>query len=117
MHPSGRARRPSLHRSRCNSGQSKELADPGVHNLAAAREQSLANNFIFEIQIQLLIFDQVSQECSDVAGVHHARMIRHDGSQVERSDDGPTVLYEGLASFRDLAVAAAFGGQINDYRT
>src|SRR5450631_1469378 len=104
-------------RSRCQRGQGKKLADPGVHNLAAAGEQSLANNFIFQVQIQLLIFDQVRQERSDVAGVHHARVIRHTGGQVDRSDDGHAMLDDGLARFTDLAVAATFGGQIDDHGT
>src|ERR1039458_3375505 len=98
-------------------GQSKKLADPGVHNLATAGEQSLANNLIFEGQIQLLIFDQMSQERGDVAGVHHARVIRHAAGQVDRSDNGHTMLDHGLAGFGDLAVAATFGGQIEDHRT
>src|SRR5208282_1778963 len=89
-------------------GQSKKLANPGIHNLATVGEQSFANDFIPDVQIQLLIFDQVSQERSDVAGVHHARVIRHAGGQVDGSDNGHTVFYDGLAAFGDLAVAATF---------
>src|ERR1019366_4127405 len=92
--------------SLCQRRQSKKLANPGIHNLATMGEKSLANNFIREVQIQLLILDQVSQECSDVAGVHHARVIRHAGGQVDGSDNGHTMLFDGLAAFSDLAVAA-----------
>jgi len=37
--------------------QSQQLANPRLHDLTAAGQQSLANNLIFEVQIQLLIFD------------------------------------------------------------
>src|ERR1039457_7248227 len=75
--------------SLCQHRQSKKLANPGLHNLATMGETSLANNFIREVQIQLLLFDEVSEERSDVAGVHHARVIRQAGGQGDGSDNGP----------------------------
>src|ERR1700691_4623981 len=67
--------------SLCQRRQLEELPPPGVRYLSVTRQQSVANNLVFKIQIQLLIFDQVSQEVGDVAGEHHAGMIRHAGGQ------------------------------------
>src|SRR5208283_143136 len=41
----------------------------------------------------------MSQKGSDVAGIHHARVIRHAIGQVDRSDDSYVVLDYRLASF------------------
>ena len=59
----------------------------------------------------------MSQKRGDVTGVHHARVIRHAGGHVDRSDNGHTMLDHGLAGFGDLAVAAAFRGQVENDRT
>src|ERR1700690_466577 len=96
--------------SLCQRGQLEKLPNPSLHNLATASEQGLANNLIFQVQIQLLILYKVREESSDIAGIHHAGVIRHAIGQVDGSDDGHAMLDYRLARLRNLAVAAAFGG-------
>src|SRR5215471_5574241 len=87
-----------------------------MHNLPAVRHQRLAHDFVLAIQHQLAVLDQVPQKRRDILGIHLAGVIRNRGRQIERSDYPHTVPLHGLSGTRQLAVAAALRGDIDNHR-
>src|SRR5580658_3287335 len=59
----------------------------------------------------------MSQKGGDVPAIHHAGMIGHAFGHIDLPDDRHAVLDDGLARFGNVAVAAAFSGEIDDHRT
>src|SRR5579883_814121 len=47
---------------------SKKLAYPGVCHLTVARQQRVAHDFVFHVELQLLVLDQVQQKRGYVPG-------------------------------------------------
>src|SRR6267378_4516262 len=98
-------------------GQLKKFAEAGVDHFAGVREERVANDFVGGVELQLAVFDEVEQEGSEIARVHLTRVIRHGAGQIEPADDGDAVDADFFSSLGELAIAAALGSEVYDYRT
>jgi len=78
------------------------------------RHQCFADDFVFEVKLHLAIIGEVLEEGADIAGVHLTCVVRNSLRQVERSDDGDALHYDGFIGLGQLAVAAAFCRQVHD---
>ena len=57
----------------------------------------------------------MQQKRRDVFAVHLARVIGHGRWQIGRPKNGHALLQDDAIGLRELAVAAAFGGQIDNH--
>src|SRR5437870_3024071 len=98
-------------------GQAHAFADARVDHLTGVRHQSFANDFVFEVERELAVLDQVLQESCDVPGVHLAGVVRNGGGQVERAEDLDAAFLNHFSGASEFAVTATFGGDIDNQRT
>src|SRR5436309_15342363 len=78
--------------------------------------QRFARDLVLLVDIDRAILDQMTQERSDVAGIHLAGMKRDGRRNIERPDDADPALHDRLARLSKLAVAATLGSDIYDDR-
>src|ERR1700674_4921888 len=65
---------------RLNTGerwQREEFPHSSVDHLAILGDQGASNDFVFQIELELAVFDHVANEIRDVSRVHLAGVIRH----------------------------------------
>src|SRR4029077_9629459 len=96
--------------------QLEKFAEAGVDHFAGLREQRVANDFVGGVELQLAIFDEVDEEGGKVARIHLTRVIRHGAGEIEPADDGDAVDVDFFSGLGELAIAAAFRSEIDDYR-
>ena len=63
--------------------RAEQLLNPRVDDLAVAGDQRVADDLVFEVDLDLLVLDQVQQEGGDVLGVHLAGVLRGLGRQIQ----------------------------------
>src|SRR5467141_2387480 len=98
-------------------GQFKKFAEAGVDPCAGVREDRVANDFVGGVELQLAVFDKVDQERGEVARVHLTGVIGHGAGEIEPADDGDAVDADFFSGLGELAIAAAFRSEIDDYGT
>jgi hypothetical protein len=96
--------------------QSKEFTHAGLHDFSVVGEQGFANDFVLQVEVEFLVFNQVQQKIGGVASVHLAGVVRNAAGHVNGTDDSDVVGDDGFAGLRDLAVAAPLGGEIDNDR-
>ena len=94
-----------------------ELPHARVDQIAAPRQQGLADNRVIEIEAEGPVLEQMEQKRADVSRVHLAGMVRHRAGQVDGAVDRDAVLHHDLARLRELAIATPLGREIDDHRT
>ena len=62
-------------------------------------------------------FIDVGKKCGEIAGVHLAGVVGNAAGQVDGTDDGDAVNFNGFSGAGEFAIAAALGGKIDDDRT
>src|SRR5215467_6497108 len=61
---------------------SHQLADARMDDFAGVRHQRLADDFVFEVERELSVLDEVFEECRDVLRIHLAGVVGDGGWQV-----------------------------------
>ena len=94
----------------------KKFANPGVDDVASRRQSVSRMISSSRSRLELAILHQVEQERTQVPRIHLAGVVGHRTGQVEPADDGDAVLDHTFTPARQLAVAPAFRGQVDDHR-
>src|SRR5439155_18525305 len=92
----------------------QRVTRPFVHHFAVVRDQRTLLNVVVEIERERPVFRKRLNERRQVAREQQARVERHRGRQIQRGENRYAVCLDGLTRLRQLAVAAAVGGEIDD---
>src|SRR5271166_2335022 len=98
--------------SRCRRADGWRI-DEGARPL----QGRLGDDFVGPVGLELLLAYQELEKIEHVLGVQLTRVLAEQRGHVEWSDDRHLTNSYDLARLRELAIAAALGGEIDDHRT
>src|SRR5437868_4101929 len=75
-------------------------------NLLGAGDAGGARDFVLKIKRELTILHEVREDGHNISGVHLTGVDRNHAWQVQRPENGDVVTDDGLAGYRQRAVAA-----------
>src|SRR5262249_19302485 len=93
-----------------------KFADARIYDLSALRQKRLAMDFVFDVNLQLAVCDEIKQKRGEVFGVHLAGVVWNGACKVERAYDGDAVVLHYFSSLGEFTIAAAFCGEVDDDR-
>ena len=94
---------------------SSSFAVARVADLPVVRQHGLREHLVLPIDRERAVLDRGRQEVQQIARVHLARVPRELRRQIARPEDLHAVRrHDRFAGHRQLAVAAAFRGEIDD---
>src|SRR6185503_5425260 len=85
-----------------------------VLDLAAVRKHGLGEDFVAPVELDGAVLDEELQQIELILGVQLAGVLAEQARHVQRRDDRHLPDLRRLAGLRQLAVAAALGGEIDD---
>src|SRR5713226_2217949 len=92
----------------------ERLTGARVGDLALVGHERAFLNVIVEIKLKRLVFRKRQDERRQISREQQARMERHRCRQVERRENGDAADLDRRARFRQLAVSATVGAEIDD---
>ena len=99
------------------AGGASRCLVPSWMTLPVVRDHRVGNDVVVHVDRELAVLvDHEGQQVLQVLRVHLAGVNRHRARQIERSDDRDTMAVDDLALLGQLAVAASFGGEVDDDR-
>jgi hypothetical protein len=48
-----------------------------MDHLSLVGQKSIANDFVFQVEVQLAVFHQIVEKSGDVSGIHLAGVVSH----------------------------------------
>ena len=55
----------------------QKLSHLGVDHLSLVDQKSIANDFVFQVEVQLAFLHQIVEKGGDVSGIHLAGVVGH----------------------------------------
>jgi len=92
---------------------SQQSFDSLIGNLSLMGDHRVANDFIFEIQLQAAILDHIEQELDHIVAEHLTGVTGNVGGDVGWPQDSDPMLDDTLVSLAEFTVATTFSGQID----